>query len=36
MAKETEIKVFVDRDIPKSSILLTNAKIITMNGRNYK
>ena len=32
MAKETEIKVFVDRDIPKSSILLTNAKIITMNG----
>ena len=29
---EIQIKVLVDRDIPESSILLSNAKIITMNG----
>ncbi|MEM7372100.1 MAG: amidohydrolase family protein [Bacteroidota bacterium] len=31
-AGEKRIKVMVDRDIPQSKILLTNAKIITMNG----
>ena len=29
---EIQIEVFVDRDIPNGSILLKNAKIITMNG----
>ncbi len=29
---EIQIEVFVDRDIPSGSILLKNAKIITMNG----
>ena len=29
---EIQIEVFVERDIPNSSILLKNAKIITMNG----